>query len=361
MVHAVPRATAEEIVKSIADIIGHEIIYAREGVIYAATEASRIGDYHELAKDAENSPDPLTVRADSSHPSFRDGIVFRIEYKDSCIGAIGITGPITACQRFVTTARKVATLILREQDINTQSRNERSQMNFVMHTLITRSGGNREYMLNFLASRHLKNYKKYRIIIVQMDTRMNPGNLTMLEKEVFSAFDRTGSDLYAFNYPNEYVLMLEDKVCRNCAGLLEELASENPELLKIGIGEALHVERMNESYDSARTAVLSLKNQQKNIAWYDRLGALGLIASLPDSTKAQYSRTLIGNLTDKETGILGAYFQNNNSLKKTAQQLFIHRNTLQYQLDKIHQKTGLDPRNFQDSVTLYLALQMKRL
>ena len=44
------------------------------------------------------------------------------------------------------------------------------------------------------------------------------------------------------------------------------------------------------------------------------------------------------------------------SLKETADSLIIHRNTLQYQLDRIHEKTGMDPRRFRDAVVLYLSL-----
>ena len=46
------------------------------------------------------------------------------------------------------------------------------------------------------------------------------------------------------------------------------------------------------------------------------------------------------------------------SLNKAAEKLYIHKNTLQYQLDKIHLLTGYDPRVFREGVILYLGLQL---
>ena len=44
--------------------------------------------------------------------------------------------------------------------------------------------------------------------------------------------------------------------------------------------------------------------------------------------------------------------------KTAAEKLYIHKNTLQYQLDKIHALTGYDPRVFREGVILYLGLQL---
>lgn len=48
------------------------------------------------------------------------------------------------------------------------------------------------------------------------------------------------------------------------------------------------------------------------------------------------------------------YFENNGHLQQTADELHIHRNTLNYRLDMIHKTTQLDPRNYQDLIFLYI-------
>ena len=45
-------------------------------------------------------------------------------------------------------------------------------------------------------------------------------------------------------------------------------------------------------------------------------------------------------------------------LKQASEALYLHKNTLQYQLDRIHRETGYNPREFADAVILYLALKL---
>ena len=63
-------------------------------------------------------------------------------------------------------------------------------------------------------------------------------------------------------------------------------------------------------------------------------------------------------MSEKERHILAVYFAADCSLKTAAEKLYIHKNTLQYQLDKIHALTGYDPRVFREGVILYLGLQL---
>lgn len=46
----------------------------------------------------------------------------------------------------------------------------------------------------------------------------------------------------------------------------------------------------------------------------------------------------------------------NLNISETAKELYMHRNSLQYRLDRFHEKTGLDIRNFDEAMTAYLAL-----
>lgn len=58
---------------------------------------------------------------------------------------------------------------------------------------------------------------------------------------------------------------------------------------------------------------------------------------------------------------LKVFFETSLNLSKTAEKLFIHRNTLLYRLKKIEELTGLNPKKFTDAVQLYFALQLLRL
>lgn len=58
------------------------------------------------------------------------------------------------------------------------------------------------------------------------------------------------------------------------------------------------------------------------------------------------------DLTEKDIEIIFAYAENNMRTTETAYQIYVHRNTVEYHLDKVKRKTGLDPKKFYDLVKL---------
>jgi DNA-binding PucR family transcriptional regulator len=48
------------------------------------------------------------------------------------------------------------------------------------------------------------------------------------------------------------------------------------------------------------------------------------------------------------------YIECNSNATYAAKQLYIHRNSLQYRIDKFSERTGLDIRNFRHALTAYL-------
>jgi carbohydrate diacid regulator len=62
---------------------------------------------------------------------------------------------------------------------------------------------------------------------------------------------------------------------------------------------------------------------------------------------------------DEETfDTINKFFENSLNVSETSRQLFIHRNTLVYRLDKLQKSTGLDLRIFEDAITFKIALMV---
>lgn len=62
---------------------------------------------------------------------------------------------------------------------------------------------------------------------------------------------------------------------------------------------------------------------------------------------------------DEETiSTINKFFENNLNVSETSRQLYIHRNTLVYRLDKLQKATGLDLRVFDDAITFKIALMV---
>ncbi len=73
-----------------------------------------------------------------------------------------------------------------------------------------------------------------------------------------------------------------------------------------------------------------------------------------------FIKNIFNNLTRKEmdeiSKLLEVYMNNNGSINQTSKVLFIHKNTLQYRLNKIKDKTGYNPRDLKQLYRLYTAL-----
>ena len=84
---------------------------------------------------------------------------------------------------------------------------------------------------------------------------------------------------------------------------------------------------------------------------------------IPPEARQAFCRKVLGGLLDardeqRELSLqtLKTYYQNDMNVQKTAQELFIHRNTLNIRLNRIRELTGYAPQTFQDAFVLRMAI-----
>ena len=63
---------------------------------------------------------------------------------------------------------------------------------------------------------------------------------------------------------------------------------------------------------------------------------------------------------DETLATVNKFFENNFNVSETSRQLYIHRNTLVYRLDKLQKMTGLDLRNFDDAIIFKITLMVSK-
>ena len=96
---------------------------------------------------------------------------------------------------------------------------------------------------------------------------------------------------------------------------------------------------------------------------YNELGIGRLIYQLPISLCEMFLNEVFSGKAleqfDEETlSTVNKFFENNLNISETARQLYVHRNTLVYRLEKIQRQTGLDVRVFEDALTFKIALMV---
>ena len=101
----------------------------------------------------------------------------------------------------------------------------------------------------------------------------------------------------------------------------------------------------------------------REVIAYSELGIGRLIYQLPLPLCRMFIREIFKDKRpdefDEETlTTINKFFENNLNVSETSRQLFIHRNTLVYRLDKLLKSTGLDLRIFEDAITFKIALMV---
>lgn len=129
--------------------------------------------------------------------------------------------------------------------------------------------------------------------------------------------------------------------------------------LVIGVGRAYEgIGDLQKSFtEASRCVILSEKmNMSGRVLWYEEMGIYNLFSELVDKKVMQeFIDSTLGviieydrNNNSKLLETLKAYLWNNNSLIHASEQLYTHRNTVKYRVQRISQLTG---RDFDDAIT----------
>ena len=204
-----------------------------------------------------------------------------------------------------------------------------------------------------------------------METHLEKdGIVTELLKGMFSsqagdyitAVDESSVILIKALEPNTTHENLMD-IANTIVGMMNTEAMMN---VRVSFGTIVpELKDVSKSYKEAKMAldVGKIFYAERNVAAYSTLGIGRLIYQLPVNLCKIFIDEIFGenvpNDLDEETlTTINKFFENNLNVSETSRQLFVHRNTLVYRIEKIQKSTGLDLRNFDDALTFKIALMV---
>ncbi|MBE5902205.1 MAG: PucR family transcriptional regulator [Lachnospiraceae bacterium] len=127
----------------------------------------------------------------------------------------------------------------------------------------------------------------------------------------------------------------------------------------------MELKEVSRSYKEARMAldVGKIFFENQNVVAYSTLGIGRLIYQLPIPLCKMFIKEIFGgkstdDLDEEALTTINKFFENSLNVSETSRQLYIHRNTLVYRLDKLQKSTGLDLRVFEDAITFKIALMV---
>ena len=139
-------------------------------------------------------------------------------------------------------------------------------------------------------------------------------------------------------------------------------------MMNVRVSYGTIVEELREvskSYKEAKMAldVGKIFYAEKRVTAYNRLGIGRLIYQLPVNLCQIFIDEIFGanvpdELDEETLTTINKFFENNLNVSETSRQLFVHRNTLVYRIEKLAKSTGLDFRTFDDALTFKIALMV---
>lgn len=200
-------------------------------------------------------------------------------------------------------------------------------------------------------------------------------------------YEQTASDMISNVFPDkekDFVIRIDEKdiavvkevkpgltdkdINKIAKSLLDTINSELMLNASIGIGTIISdVKDLAKSYRESHVAleVGKVMDTDKPIISYNKLGIGRLIYQLPTTLcklflDEVFKKESIDSLDNETILTIQKFFEKNLNVSETSRQLYVHRNTLVYRLDKVQKLTGLDLRVFDDAIVFKVAMMVKK-
>ena len=210
-------------------------------------------------------------------------------------------------------------------------------------------------------------------VVFLIETPYDGDNIAM--QMLRNLFEEQG-ECYLTAVEQKHIVMIKSVSKKDAYEEVEQIAQVIVDMLnaeamlavKVAYGTIVgELKEVSKSYKEARMAldVGKIFYDEKHVTAYNTLGIGRLIYHLPVNLCRMFIKEIFGDtipeeLDDEIVSTVQKFFDNNLNVSETSRQLFVHRNTLVYRLDKLQKSTGLDLRVFEDAITFKIALMVVR-
>ena len=354
----ISRNLAQQIVDTVKDLCGQNVNFIdRSGKIFASTDESRIGTFHEIGRQAAEDGSMIEVSESDHFAGTQKGVNLPVYHNHNLIAVIGITGEPDQVRKYARLAERITRLLVREKELDAFNRTEAEKKNYILRALIEQEDIHPDYLKENLQKWNISEKDSLHLLRLKIRGKNIPLISHHLETAVYQLFQKLECTLFTFVYPDEYLAVLKTEVFHRHREILMNFAQKYKNDLCIAVGIPSIIHKLSDSAFSAETALKSADTKCSYIE-AEGLDLELILASINSRSKKAFLEKTLNRLSPEDLELLRIYFSCDMSLKKTCEETYLHKNTIQYRLNQIHRKCGYNPRDFQDAVRLYLALKM---
>lgn len=376
----ISRKQMQNIVEELEDAIQKNInIMDETGCIVASTDASRIGTYHSGAQRVINQKlDELVISESNQYAGAKNGINLPIIIDGEIAGVVGITGEKEEVQVLGKVIQKMTKILIMDNYQNNQKKIiENMQNNFIVSWLFTdEESSETEENLQLrgqLLGIDINLVRVVAVMGVAREQEEGRTDETEIEQELYDWIIReikrclkkdpqhlvsqVGTKIIIFFSSSNTV-----EVFQKLESIVKNIQKQYKCILYCGIGAAgANRVEIRRSYREANTACnLAMRMRTTKIKVYSDVDMELLLENISEYEREMFVKRVFKGCQDSDilkwVQILRCYSENNGSITKTAEDCYIHKNTLQYRLSKLKEVTGYDPRIIKESIPLYIAM-----
>lgn len=328
-----------------------------KGVIIAAQDKLRLNTVHEGAIKVLKNRETLTIYPDQDEvwKGSEPGINLPIAFQDNIIGVIGITGDPNEMKDIGELVKMTTELMIEQEFITSQMEWKQRTKEMIIDQLLKTSPSHQAIQQG-LDRLKIELTPPFMAFIIQI------GNLTVQKQELIQKIESLfGSQFAIAGFVNINQLFIavpemeETEVLQQIKAI-QKLFHKQHIKFKIAYSLPFHeLDQFHQAYSECELA-LKISDPETEIISFSQIEVRALLHLLDQKLTEKFSKRVLKNLDETLAMTLKAFFANDLNIQKTADALFLHRNTLLYRINKITKDTGYNPRIFNDALILQVAL-----
>lgn len=383
----ITRQLADPILAKLSEFLDYKInVMDEQGIIVSSNDPARIDQIHEGAIHVISNKNPLVISQEDldRYAGSKPGVNLPIEFFGEIVGVVGVTGDPGELYKFAKIIKITVEVMIEQAYIHNQLQYKNKLMENWIYDLIhpqvfdgkiAEQNGN--HLLHIDFNKEVSVFLLYFPDLVRQKNQENIEDVMMLNQkrdEIISGIEKEIPSASFYSFVDNETCLLAIKCAgakvvaeRFIADKLHNYFKKQRLSLRIGIGDRqTGVEGYRNSYFHAKQSLelMRMFDSKEQTVHISEWKFIRVLASIPAETRHEFLEQYFPGkiqLSSDSIHTLEVLFDHQLKMNETAAALNIHRNTLQYRLDRIYKQIGLDPRNFQDAATLMMLLIFKKM
>lgn len=347
---------AQRIVNDLREVIPYDLnIVDDKGTMIASTDLTRIGIYHIAGLEAIRKKKKIFINPEDVSDIYRQGINSPIIVDNVVIGAISINGDVEEVEKYIDIITNMSQALVKSIAYEKQQSDLNNKNRAIIEKIIFNQ--DIEDLVTQLDALFMNIESGVRIVTFEIISKPITDEIYYY---ILSKYQRR---IIGGVIGSKIIALISEKNLENLVAIYDDVTSKYQVELQIAVGNMTQeIDQLNTSYKNCSLVNNSKKTASRLIFYFEKANFDLIVSSLPQNIKNEILQETIGLLIGaKAEGLkilLKVFLANSCSIEKTAQQLFVHKNTVIYRLEKIKKLTSLDPRKFEDAAYLYIALKI---